>query len=649
MPTVGVDVGGTFTDIVASVDGRLVAFKLPSTPQDPSASVLEALARLGLDVFLLLHGTTVGTNTVLERKGARTAFVATRGFKDVLQIGRQTRASLYELSPQPTPTVVPPELCFEVDERVTHRGEVLVSPSAEELERLGRRLRRKGVESLAVCFLFSFVRPEHERAAGDAVPVPFVSLSHEVAPEFREYERASTTAVNAYIGPRMSGYLGKLAGKAGRLGASRVRIMHSNGGALSVAEAAHRPVTTLLSGPAAGAMAAWEVAKRADMARAISFDMGGTSTDVALLDGGPIARPGGEIDGMPIRVPMMDIHTVGAGGGSIAWLDPAGAVRVGPQSAGADPGPAAYGKGDDFTVTDANLLLGRLIPETFAAGRMRIDPDRSCRVAERLASRLGLGVGEAAAAVVALANSRMARAIRHVSLARGYDPAGLTLVAFGGGGGLHACALAEAIGIPRILFPPNPGLLSALGLLLAPVQREAVRSVMLTGPVGAGDLLADVESLIGQASGAVATEAGGPDRHEVEISADLRYEGQSWELTVPLDPSNPGGAVDAFHALHELLYGHSSPSSPVEWVALRARVSAAVPPVPSLQAEPEAEPPLPKRSALGERLPVLSRRDVVGPLDGPMVVAQADTTLYVAPGWNVRPGADGNLVLECGG
>lgn len=641
---IGVDVGGTFTDVVALLNGELVTCKVASTPVNPDASVLDAIRSLRPPPFVLLHGTTVATNTVLERKGARTAFVTTRGFRDLLTIGRQTRRRLYDLEPQPTPTVVPRELCFELPERMTFDGQELARPTRDDLDRIIRRLRQDAVQAVAVCFLYSYAYPEHERFVGSALTRRFVSLSHRIAPEFREYERASTTAINSYVGPTMSVYLRRLEARAQEIGAQRVRIMHSSGGALSVSEAAERPVTTLLSGPAAGAVAAWEVARQCGVSQAVGFDMGGTSTDVCMLTGGPVARPGGEIDGMPIRIPMMDIHTIGAGGGSLAWVDEAGALRVGPHSAGADPGPAAYGRGMDLTVTDANIVLGRLVPEAFAGGEMPLDPGRSLAAAERLGLRIGLSAEDTCHAVVELANTHMARAIRTVSVARGYEPDGLSLVAFGGCGGLHACALAETVGIQRVLVPPQPGLLSALGLLLAPVMREAVRSVMLRGEVQPADLSDLCQDLVEEASAPVLSERSGRMRLRVALSADLRYEGQSWELTLPLDPTRPSTCVAAFHELHRRRYGVADPHAPVEWTALRARVELPVVAPPSLGTARLAVP-VPKRTELGERLPVIRRDRMSGTREGPAVIAQDDSTLYLPKGWRAEVHGTGTIVV----
>ncbi|MEP0766786.1 MAG: hydantoinase/oxoprolinase family protein [Fimbriimonadia bacterium] len=641
---IGVDVGGTFTDVVALLNGELVTCKVASTPVNPDASVLNAIRSLSPPPFVLLHGTTVATNAVLERKGARTAFVTTQGFRDLLTIGRQTRRSLYDLEPQPTPTVVPRDLCFELPERMTYDGKELARPTRSDLGRLSRRLRKHAVQAVAVCFLYSYIYPEHERFVGSALTRRFVSLSHRIAPEFREYERASTTAINAYVGPTMAAYLRRLESDAQGLGAQRVRIMHSSGGALSVSEAIERPVTTLLSGPAAGAVAAWEVARQAGISHAVSFDMGGTSTDVAMLAGGPVARPGGEIGGMPIRVPMMDIHTVGAGGGSLAWVDNAGALRVGPQSAGADPGPAAYGRGTDLTVTDANIVLGRLVPEAFAGGEMPLDPGRSLAAAECLGKQLGLSAEDTCHAVVDLANAHMARAIRTVSVARGYEPDSLSLVAFGGCGGLHACALADAIGIQRVLVPPQPGLLSAFGLLFAPVMREAVRSVMLRGEVQPAELSDLCEDLVEEASAPVLSERSGRAAPRVALSADLRYEGQSWELTLPLDPARPLSCIAAFHRLHRRRYGVSDPSAPVEWTALRARVELPSTAPPSF-GTPRLSVSVPKRTSLGERLPVVRRDAMPATARGPVVIAQGDSTLYLPKGWRAGVHASGTLVV----
>jgi len=628
---IGVDVGGTFTDVVAAVDGELITFKTPSTSSDPSQAVIAALDRLGIPSYRLLHGTTVATNAVLERNGAPTAFIGTAGYRDLLHIGRQTRQYIYDLRPQPTPSVIPRDLCFEIPERITHEGEVLAAPTSAAVRKLVRAL--EGIESVAVCFLFSFVRPEHELFVGERLGSRYVSLSHEIAPEFREYERASTTAINAYVGPRMAGYLGRLASGAEARGATKLRIMHSNGGALSVAEAARHPVTTLLSGPAAGVVAAWEVARSAGVRRAVSFDMGGTSTDVSLIDGRPVSRAGGEIDGMPVRVPMMDIHTVGAGGGSIAWIDDAGALRVGPQSAGADPGPAAYGRGNYFTVTDANLLLGRLIPETFAGGNLELDVDRTRRTGKDLAKKLHITSPELCSGVIGTANANMARAVRKVSLERGYDPAGLALIPFGGSGPLHACALAEEIGIQRIVVPPAPGLLSALGLLLAPVQREAVRSVMLRGEVTSRRLARVVQELTRLAERPLLDD--GIKNVRLSYFADLRYDGQAWELSVPLDPANPVASVAAFYRLHKKRYGYAVDGT-VEWVTLRARATG-----------PAERPRLPSGGTRLQNLPrnVVDRWSIRRAIVGPRVIVQSDTTTYLAKGWRAAPDASGNLIL----
>lgn len=644
---IGVDVGGTFTDVVALLHGEFVTRKVASTPSNPDESVLNALRSLQPPPFVLLHGTTVATNTVLERKGARTAFVVSRGFRDLLTIGRQTRRRLYDLEPQPTPSVVPRELCFELPERVTFDGEEMVTPTREDVDRLVRRLQQHAVDAVAVCFLYSYAYPDHERFVGSLLGSRFVSLSHRIAPEFREYERASTTAINAYVGPTMSAYLRRLEANAQELGAQRVRIMHSSGGALSVREAVERPVTTLLSGPAAGAVAAWEVARRVGVSHAVSFDMGGTSTDVAMMAGGPEARPGGEIDGMPIRVPMLDIHTVGAGGGSLAWVDDAGALRVGPRSAGADPGPAAYGRGTELTVTDANIVLGRLVPEAFADGHLPLDPGRSVVAAERLGRRLGTSAEETSRAVIGLANAHMARAIRTVSVARGYEPESLSLVAFGGCGGLHACALADAIGFERVLVPPQPGLLSALGLLMAPVVREAVRSVLLRGEVRPEDIGSLCQALVQEASEPVLQERAGRVKPRSSLFADLRYEGQSWELTLPLDPARPSTCIAAFHDLHRKRYGVSDEGAPVEWVALRARVDLAVATPPTLGA-PRLSVSLPRCTSLGERLKIISRASMTTPVHGPAVIVQGDSTLYVPKRWHADLHATGTLVVARG-
>ncbi|MFN3689642.1 MAG: hydantoinase/oxoprolinase family protein, partial [Fimbriimonadales bacterium] len=435
----GVDTGGTFTDFVWWHQGRLRLLKLPSTPDAPERAVLEGIQQLGVasapQGFTLLHGTTVGTNLILERKGARTAFLTTAGFRDLLFLARQDRKSLYSLKPEPHPCLAERAYCAEVPERVAYDGTVLRPLDVSGLDRLVRRWKRQGIEAVAVCLLFAYANPAHERALKRLLAPHFaVSLSSEVAPEFREYERASTTFLNAYLTPPMTRSLQSLQHLARGVGAGRILLSHSAGGLMDVARACVHPVSTILSGPAAGVIGAWAVGRAVGAHRLLTLDIGGTSTDIALIDREPLRTQVGAIEGLPLRLPRLDVHTLGAGGGSIARLDAAGGLRVGPESAGADPGPAAYGKGAQPTLTDAHLVLGHLLPQTFGFGKVAIDPDLSAKALEPLASALGLSRWEAAAAVVEQAQVKMARGLRRVSAGRGVNPESCTLIAFGGAG-----------------------------------------------------------------------------------------------------------------------------------------------------------------------------------------------------------------------
>ena len=472
---VGVDTGGTFTDFVQWDGERLLTHKIRSTPDDPSRAILAGLPAAARE---LVHGSTVATNALLERKGARTALVATAGFEDMLEIGRQNRRSLYDWLDAGRRPLVERELRFGLPERVRADGSVETALSAEAVERLASQLRQAGAESVAVCLLHSYAAPQHERMVGEALRARgfFVSLSSEILPEYREYERASTTAVNAYVSPKMAGYLGRLAASVPN--AARLRVFQSNGGSMSAAQAGAEAVRTVLSGPAGGVQGAVAVAKAAGFERLISFDMGGTSTDVALHDGRFEHAAETELADCPLRVAMLDIHTVGAGGGSIAWFDAAGALRVGPESAGAEPGPVCYGAGDRITVTDANLFLGRIDPERFLSGQMRLDERRARRAMAEMAQRAGVSPAELARAIIATANSNMERAIRRISVERGKDPRGLALVAFGGAGPLHACELAERLDMRTVLAPRHAGVLSALGMLTADFVRDSSASLL---------------------------------------------------------------------------------------------------------------------------------------------------------------------------
>ncbi|MEJ2267241.1 MAG: hydantoinase/oxoprolinase family protein, partial [Anaerolineales bacterium] len=490
---IGIDIGGTFTDFVVfrPDTGKITTFKLLSTPEDPAEAVLQGLKRIASSEatspeFYIIHGSTVATNALLEHKGATTALIATRGFRDVLQIGRQNRPALYDFSVDPPPPLIPARLRWEVDERVDHHGHVLASIDPLQVKSLVRELESKNIESVAVCLLFSFLRPDHERIIGEQLKSAnyFVSASSEILPEFREYERTSTTVVNAYVSPILDRYLAHLESETA---GTQLRVMQSNGGIISTREARRSGVRCILSGPAGGVVGSCFIAESAlndplsgeiyrpsgaePALKVITFDMGGTSTDVSLIDGVPRVTTESIVGGHPIRVPVLDIHTIGAGGGSIAGVDMGGALRVGPESAGANPGPACYGRGELSecrpTVTDAHLVLGHLDPENFLGGKMPLDVSRAQHVLEALAEQLGLEPLQTALGVIEIANAHMERALRVISVERGNDPRDFTLLSFGGAGGLHAGDLARRLGIPRVLIPPIASTLSAFGMLAA--------------------------------------------------------------------------------------------------------------------------------------------------------------------------------------
>ena len=499
---VAVDTGGTFTDCIWMERGRLRMIKVFSTPADPSQAIAEALSQIGAPSGVtLLHGTTVGTNTLLQRKGARVAFVTTAGFEDTIEIGRQNRPKLYDLTFERVPPLVERGMRFGIGERVEPSGNILQKPSREDLRVLARDVHASGAESIAISTLFSFANPENERAIGrvlEELGLP-LSLSHNILPEFREFERASTVVINAYLQPAMQSYLQQLDLRlrqifSGKSKSSRVFVMQSNGGITSLEAASRQPVRTVLSGPAGGVVGAVSAARLSGYERVITFDMGGTSTDVALVDGEP--RPGNEaeIDGLPVRVPTLDIHTVGAGGGSLARFDAGGALRVGPESAGADPGPICYGRGLQPTVTDANLLLGRLQPDKFLGGSFTLDLERTRAVTAEWLKRqnVRMSLEPFAEGVIRVVNANMERALRVVSVERGYDPRQFALVAFGGAGGLHACELAQSLGIPRVIIPAMPGALSAFGILTSDIIKDY--SQTLVTQLSAGSRLASLAS-----------------------------------------------------------------------------------------------------------------------------------------------------------
>lgn len=571
---IAIDTGGTFTDCVYLAEGALRVLKVPSTPSDPSEAVLRAVREVAGDLAVdVRHGTTVGTNALLERKGARVAFVTTSGFEDTIAIGRQARPKLFDLFFQKEPPLAPAELRFGVSERTASDGSVLRRPSENELHQLLADVSGAQPEAIAISLLFSFANPENERTTAAVLRklgVP-VSVSHEILPEFREYERGSTVLINAYLAPKMQRYLERLESGL-RARSSTLHVMQSSGGILPAAFAAKEPVRTILSGPAGGVVGAMAITKAAGIEQILTFDMGGTSTDVALVNSKAGLRMSKEsqVLGMPIAVPMLDIHTVGAGGGSIAGFDSALALKVGPESAGADPGPICYGRGSLPTVTDANLLMGRIDADFFLNAALKLDEDRTREAFATRKSKLA-SIEALAEGIVQVANSRMEKALRRISIEQGYDPRDFVLVSFGGAGPLHACDLARALRIPRVLIPHSPGALSAYGILVSDVVRDYSRTVM-TRPDDSA--LAEYFRVL-ESAGARDMRAEGLSGVATR-SLDLRYAGQGYELTVNWGEN----FVENFHEAHERHYGYADRQRPVEIVNVRVRLTAATEPVP---------------------------------------------------------------------
>jgi N-methylhydantoinase A len=589
---IAVDTGGTFTDAVVAAGGRTLVVKVPSTPADPARAVFAAVDRALAGVAgkptraagydLLIHGSTVATNALLERKVALVVLVTNRGFEDVLELGRQDRPQLYGLSGHREPPLVDAGRRLGIAGRLDERGAEIERLDGAELEALAARVRDVGAESLAVCLLHSYADAAHETAVAAALALLDLpcTVSSELLPEYREYERTATTVVNACVAPLMDRYLSRIEAEGG---ARRVRVMGSGGGALSVSRARRAAADTVLSGPAGGVSGAMHVAARHGISMIMTFDMGGTSTDVSLCPGVALHTREFRIAGLPVALPVLDIHTVGAGGGSIAAVDAGGALRVGPQSAGADPGPVCYGRGGTrVTVTDANVALGRLVEW---AGGLPLETALVSAPLAELAESIGCTPAEAAEGVITVANAAMEGALRVISVERGHDPADFTLVPFGGAAGLHAVALARRLGVPRLLLPPDPGVLSAFGMLVAAVRKHAARSVLLTDAADA-DLEGPFSELERTALDAMAGEAVDPASIELRRSVSARYAGQSHELDVPA-----ASWRDRFHAAHRQRFGHDRPDAAVEAVTLRVEATAAAPPLLAPRLPPADAPP----------------------------------------------------------
>jgi len=657
---VGVDTGGTFTDFVIWRDGRLSNRKVLSTPQNPSQAIFEGVGDILKDspAVFIVHGTTVATNALLQRKGGCIALITTRGFEDVLAIGRQTRRNLYALQPETRFDLIPGERRFGLRERTLASGHIETPVDRAELSRVVKKIAKTGAEAVAVCLLHSYANPRNEEAVARALEGSdlLFTLSSRLLPEHREFERTSTTAVNAYLMPVMDRYLGELDRRMGR---ADLRIMQSNEGYISPARARFEPIRTALSGPAGGVVGARAIARAAGFADIVSFDMGGTSTDVSLVEGGIRRTHESRVGDFPIRLPIIDIHSVGAGGGSIAFADRGGSLRVGPQSAGADPGPACYGKGELPTVTDANLCLGRLDPDFFLGGRMKIFPDRSAAAVSRLGRTIGKSMTETALGIVAIANANMEKAIRVISVERGIDPRSFALLSFGGAGGMHAVEMAAHLGMPTVLVPKNAGVLSAFGLLMSDPVKDFTRSLMRTdAQVTVPGLEKAFRALEAQACRDMAEDGFDAADVVLERSLDCRYFGQSYEIDVPFRKApNLGQAfLESFHRRHRRLYSYRHDGRPVEIVNLRLKAVALTPKVP-LERAPRAASVDPK--AVVKRQPIhtgrafregaIYDRSRLGPgnrIAGPALVIDPESTTYLPPGYRALVDPFLNLVIR---
>jgi len=661
---IGIDIGGTFTDFVVfdEREGTVKSFKRLSTPSHPEIAVLEGLKTIPeTGPRIVVHGSTVATNALLERKGSATALVTTRGFRDMLVIGRQARVQLYDLVPVPLIPLIPPERCFEVTERVDYQGKVVTPLDLTEIERIIPILQDQRVESVAVSLLFSFAFSDHERMVADRLRAVgfFVTASHELVPEFREYERTSTTVINAYVSPVLDRYLAQIQQK---IEPSEFHILQSNGGRLSVTQARGQGVRSILSGPAGGVVGARYIAKLAGYEHLMTFDMGGTSTDVSLVTDHLHITTEAMVGGLPIRVPVLDIHTVGSGGGSIAYRDAGGGLRVGPQSAGAEPGPVCYGRGGkDATVTDANVLLGRLPHDEFLDGSMRLDQVKAAEIVTLLGKSLSLPpqstldtMQALAFGIVQVVNAHMERAMRVISVERGHDPRDCTLVSFGGAGGLHACDLARQLNIPRVVISPKAATLSALGMLSADAKVDYVQTLMLVEDVSYEELEQRANPLVERGVKDLSRQGFASDSIEVIRELDVRYQGQSFELSVSLTSD----FRNQFDVCHQHRYGFCHDDAQVEIVNVRVRVIGMVTP-PVLPAYQPVHSDV--RDAIWTRRPVIlqgqletvphyrgSLLQVGHRVEGPAIIVQEDTTIYLGATDSALVDLYRNLVIDVG-
>ena len=701
---IGVDTGGTFTDIVMRINGDLFTHKVLSTPQNPAHAVIQGVGEIlrlhntDTNQLEIVHGSTVATNALLERSGARIALVTTRGFEDVLEIGRQARPSLYDFFGERPAPLVPADRRFGISERTLHTGEIQTEIELTDLETLASELATLQLDAVAICFLFAYVNPQNEQIVAEhliQLGIP-ISCSHEVLPEYREYARFSTTVANAYIRPTLERHLSTLTDAdvlrsfnetvtknvkkqaADTYPQEKIkksfRLMLSNGGSVSVEafqgklQAENLPsqdtsvgIRTVLSGPAGGVLGAYQIAKTAGYDQIITFDMGGTSTDVSLCNNGISLTTESTISGLPIKVPLIDIHTVGAGGGSIATVDTGGALRVGPESAGADPGPICYGNnGEDITVTDANLFLGRIAATQFLGGAMVLDLDRPRTYIEKFAAELGIPALQAADGILKVANAAMERAIKVISVERGFDTRDFTLVSFGGAGGLHAAFMAENLGIETILMPPNGGLLSAYGMLFADVVKDYSQTVLWRFETDSGAaveaLNTGFDALLTRAENEMKPEGFTPDQLKIDRSLDMRYEGQSYELNIPyFTETEAHTLIQKFHAAHNQRFGYARTDAPVEVVNLRLTATGEtdkppIRPLPLTDADPSKAFTVRNRVVFeGEALTTdFYRREALQPgnqIAGPAIVTEFSATTVIPPNFSAVVDAYQNLIL----
>ena len=664
----GVDTGGTFTDFVlfaspssegTSKASELRTHKVLSTPGAPEQAILQGIEEMGLagdvrnGLVKIVHGSTVATNAALEGKGVKTAFITNTGFADILTIARQTRPHLYRLQSPPIPAPVPRELCLEADGRIDSHGREIEPLNKASLEALVQILQQQKPEAVAISLLFSFLSPDHEKAIASFLVdeldyAPFITSSFEVLPEYREYERGIATWLNATLGPLVSEYLLRL--KA-LIQPSRLSVMQSSGGTIDAEQASRKSVNLLLSGPAGGLAAASFLSRLIEQKRLLTFDMGGTSTDVALLNGEINLTTEGRIGDYPVAVPMVDMHTIGAGGGSVAMVDAGGLLQVGPQSAGATPGPACYGQGGTLaTVTDANLVLGRIRADAFLGGSMPLDIAASRAVIRPLAEALSLTIEETASGIIRVANEHMARALRVISVARGHDPKTFRLCCFGGAGGLHICALAEAMGMYSAMVPVHAGVLSAMGMFLAPVERQLSRThqVLLDelDPAQSDDIF---EKMAAQGLQELAEEGVNAENTSMEYRADLRYQGQSTSLTIAWDSVSEAG--EQFHTAHQQRYGHRL-DSPLELVNLRLSIrEIKEAPILETGVSPDLADAISSKATIygmDQSVPVVHRAQLGSgnSVSGPALLMETNATTWLAPTWRATCDPYGNLMLE---